>query len=248
MDSMQSTQVAGNPPARRSLSDVTLSLRKSLGLTRMQIASRPWSVRLWKTFMGMHPLVFFFTDLHPEELQLLLGLFGECRPKNYLEIGVFWGGTFEKVLQNRDRLSLTTKCFGLDIWDEVRDSENSTHYSGCPSRAAVKQGLVKRGLSNFELLAGLSSQVQNLIDQKIDFAFHDANHTYAAVKDDLEQLYPVLSDGATVLVHNASKDLPPDNDYYATDGGPYQAVMDLGKSGRWNLKQIKRRMAVLQKV
>ncbi len=248
MDSMQSTQAAGNPPAPKSFSDATLALRKTFGLTRMQIASRPWSVQLWKTFMGMHPLVFFFTDLHPEEFNLLLGLFGECRPKNYLEIGVFWGGTFEKVLRHRDSLSLPTKCFGLDIWDEVKDSENSTHYSGCPNREAVRQGLVKRGFSNFELLAGLSSQVRNLIDQKIDFAFHDANHTYAAVKDDLEQLYPVLSDRATVLVHNASKDLPPDDAYYKTDGGPYQAVNDLAKTGRWELKQIQRRMAVLQKV
>lgn len=198
--------------------------------------------------MGTHPLVFFYTDVHPEELKLLFGLFEECHPQNYLEIGVFWGGTFEKVLRFRDGTSLPTKCFGLDIWDEVKDSADSTHHSGCPNREAVKQGLLKRGFSNFELLAGLSSQVRDLINQKIDFAFHDANHTYAAVKDDLEQLYPVLSDRATVLVHNASKDIPPDDGYYKTDGGPYQAVMDLAKSGRWNLKQLHRRMAVLQKV
>jgi len=112
----------------------------------------------------------------------------------------------------------------------------------------VRQGLLKRGYSNFELLTCLSMQVRDLIHQKIDFAFHDANHTYAAVKDDLEQLYPILSDGATVLVHNASKDIPPDDSYYKADGGPYQAVTDLAKSGRWNLQQIQRRMAVLQKV
>lgn len=245
---MESTPSTGKKSVSRTILDATQSLRTKVGVTRSQIASRPFSLWLWQSLVGTHPLVFFYTDLYPQEIKLLLRLFGECRPKTYLEVGVFWGGTFEKVLRHRDSLSLQTKCIGLDLWDEVKDSANSTHYTGCPNREAVNKGLRKRGYENFELLAGLSSQVQNLVKQKVDFAFHDANHTYAAVQEDLEYLYPLLSDGATVVVHNASKDLFPDKDYYKADGGPYQAVMDLAKSGKWKFRQLENRIAVLQRV
>jgi cephalosporin hydroxylase len=198
--------------------------------------------------MRSHPLALFYSDLFPQEIALLLRRFGECRPRTYVEVGVFWGGTFAKVLEHRDALSLQTKCIGLDIWDELKDSAVNTHSSESPNREAVKRALVRRGLGNFELLTGLSSQAEDLIKQKADFLFHDANHTYAAVREDLERFYPLLSEGATVMVHNASKDFEPDKKYYETDGGPYQAVMDLAKTGRWRLEELENRLAVLMRV
>lgn len=178
----------------------------------------------------------------------MLKLFKESRPLTYLEVGVFWGGTFKEILRCRDAWSLPTKCVGLDVWDEIRVSANNTHVSGWPKRELVRRALMRRHFGNFELLSGLSSQVRDLIDGKIDFAFHDANHTYAAVKEDLEQLYPLMSDGAVMIVHNASKDFEPDKSYYQTDGGPYQAVMDLVKLGKWDLTALEYRLAVLKKL
>ena len=233
--------------ASRTILDATQSLRMKVGATRTQIAARPFSLWLWQTLTGTHPLVFFYTDLFPQEADLLLSLFAERRPKTYLEIGVFWGGTFEKVLKHRDALSLTTKCIGLDLWDEFKDSADTTHYSGAPNREAVHKALAKRGYGNFELLAGLSSQVGNMVKQKIDFAFHDANHTYAAVREDLEQLYPLLSDGATVAIHNASREFEPDKSYFESDGGPYQAAIDLGATDKWTLEKMENRIAVLRR-
>src|SRR5690349_2180476 len=111
MESMRST---GKKSLSRTLVDATVPLRKGLGLTRLQIASRPFSLRLWRTVMRSHPLALFYSDLFPQEIALLLRRFGECRPRTYVEVGVFWGGTFAKVLEHRDALSLQTKCIGLD--------------------------------------------------------------------------------------------------------------------------------------
>lgn len=188
------------------------------------------------------------TDLFPEETRMLLDAYEKVKPKVYLEVGVFWGGTFRNVLKRRDELSLTTKCYAIDIWDELYDPSDNTHGSGQPIKDIVRRELVKQGLSGFELLTGLSVDVQKLIKEKIDLAFHDANHTYAAVIEDLNLLHPLLSDGATVLVHNAGKEFQPDKMYFETDGGPYQAIMDLVEQGKWSLEALEFRMAVLTRL
>ncbi|MBC7979061.1 MAG: class I SAM-dependent methyltransferase [Armatimonadetes bacterium] len=188
------------------------------------------------------------TDLYPEETRMLLEAFEKARPAIYLEVGVFWGGTFRNVLKRRDELSLPCKCFAIDIWDELYDPSDTTHGTGQPIKDIVRRALVSEGLGGFELLTGLSVDVKKLISEKIDFAFHDANHTYAALVEDLDLLHPLLADGATVLVHNAGKEYEPDKTYYKTDGGPYQAVMDLVAQGKWELVTLEYRMAVLKRV
>lgn len=188
------------------------------------------------------------TDLYPEETRMLMDAFEKARPATYLEVGVFWGGTFRNILKHRNALSLPTKCYAIDIWDELYDPSDTTHGTGQPIKDVVKRSLVKQGLDRFELLTGLSVNVQNLIKEKIDFAFHDANHTYAAVTEDLELLHPLLSEGATVLVHNAGKEYEPDKTYYQTDGGPYQAIMKLVEQGKWELVALEYRMAVLKRI
>jgi cephalosporin hydroxylase len=221
---------------------VTLPVRQSMGLTRKQLVHR-WR----KNVTHSHPQL-MTTDLFPEETRMLLDAFEKTRPAIYLEVGVFWGGTFRNVLKRRDELSLTTKCYAIDIWDELYDPADTTHGTGQPIKEVVRRALLKQGLGGFDLLTGLSVDVQKLIKEKIDLAFHDANHTYAAVIEDLDLLYPLLSDGATVLVHNAGKEYEPDKMYFETDGGPYQAVMDLVKQGKWELMALEYRMAVLKKI
>ena len=230
----------------KTLSGATLNFRRRIGLTREQIAARPFSLQLWNVIARKHPLV-LRTDLFPQETELLLRCFKEARPKTYLEVGVFWGGTFRNILEHRDALSLPTKCIGLDVWDEVLDAASTTHTSGWPDRKIVGDALLKCGFKNFELLSGLSTHAGSLIKGKIDFALHDANHTYAAVMEDLSELHPLLTDGATMVVHNAGKEFEPDKTYFQTDGGPYQAIMDLVKAGQWELKTLEYRLAVLKK-
>ena len=226
----------------RTILDATVPARQRIGLTCPQMLHR-WR----KSIVRSHPAL-LTTDLYPEETAMLLNAFEEARPLTYLEIGVFWGGTFRNVLQHRDALSLPTKCYGIDIWDEIFDSSNTTHGTGQPIRALVRNALTKQNYDRFDLLTGLSLDVQKLISSKIDFAFHDANHTYAAVIEDLDLLHPLMSDDATLLVHNAGKEFEPDKTYYLSDGGPYRAIMDLVKLGKWELKALEYRMAVLKRI
>lgn len=244
---MASTPDTQSKSLAKTLSGATLQFRRRIGLTREQIAARPFALQLWNVIARKHPLV-LRTDLFPQETELLLRHFKESRPKTYLEVGVFWGGTFKNILEHRDALSLPTKCIGLDVWDEIHDAASSTHTSGWPNREVVNSALLKCGFKNFELLSGLSSQAGSLIAGKIDFALHDANHTYAAVIEDLNRLHPLLTDGATMVVHNAGKEFEPDKTYHETDGGPYQAVLDLAKAGKWELTTLEYRIAVLKKL
>ena len=217
-------------------------MRQAVGFTRKQLLHK-WR----KSVSHSHPQL-MTTDLFPEETKMLLDTFEEARPKTYLEVGVFWGGSFRNVLKHRDQLGLDTKCYAIDIWDQIYDPADTTHGTGQPIKDLVKRALEKQGLGRFELLTGLSTDIQRLVKFKIDYAFHDANHTYAAVVEDLDLLHPLMSDGATLLVHNAGKEYEPDKMYFETDGGPYQAVMDLVAQGKWELGGLEYRIAVLRKI
>lgn len=240
---MTTTPPAPSSPSllKRFIHD-TVPFRQSIGLTRKQLVHR-WR----KSVSHSHPQL-MTTDLFPEETAMLLDTFEKARPQTYLEVGVFWGGSFRNVLKQRDKLGLKTQCYAIDIWDEIYDPSDTTHGTGQPIKDVVKRALRKQGLDGFELLTGLSTDIKKLIQKKIDYAFHDANHTYAAVIEDLDLIHPLMSDGATVLVHNAGTEFEPDKSYVAADGGPYQAVMDLVAQGKWELVEIAYRIAVLRRL
>lgn len=209
--------------------DATWNFRKRLGLTRKR------------------PIPLLKSDLTSRELATLHESFAELRPKTYLEVGVFWGGSFKQVLECRNALGLTTKCVGIDLWDEIRDQQANTHVSGCPNRRKVAAALEAAGLNGFELLAANCSDLDRVFSDSVEVAFHDANHTYQAVRDDAAHLGKLLVPGGRLLVHNASQDLMPDKLYVAQDGGPFRAVTELAQSGAWELLEIRDRMAVLRK-
>lgn len=214
----------------RKLWDMTWNFRKRIGLTRKR------------------PIPLLKSDLTPAEIDVLLGSIRELKPRRYLEVGVFWGGSFKRVLEERNALGLDTECIGLDLWDEIRDRSDNTHVSGRPNRRRVTEALTAAGLDRFTLLAGTSHDVQRLVEAPVDLAFHDANHTYRAVVDDAELIGALMPRGALLLVHNASTDLMPDRLYVEADGGPHRAVHDLAKTGKWELREIRDRTAVLKRV
>lgn len=209
--------------------DATWDFRKRLGLTRKR------------------PIPLLKSDLTPAELAVLCESFDLLRPTTYLEVGVFWGGSFKRVLEHRDAAGLKTRCIGLDLWDEVRDRQANTHVSGRPNRRKVEEALRAAGLGGFELLAGNCSDLDRLFTEPVEVAFHDANHTYRAVLDDATAIGSRLVPGGRLLVHNAGRDRMPDKLYVEQDGGPNRAVNELAQSGAWELLEIRDRMAVLRK-
>lgn len=220
----------------------TLPTRLRYGLTRHQI------IHNWRKHVSYSHPQLLTTDLFPEETKMLLEAFSRSRPTNYLEIGVFWGGTFRNVLRHRDSLGMKTTCYAIDIWDELKDSAETTHGTGQPIKSLVHRALATEGLGNFKLLTGLSNDITNLISWKLDLVFHDANHTYQSVFEDMEILHTLMSDSGTLLVHNAGKEYQPDKMYYETDGGPYKAVMEQVESGKWQLDALDYRMALLTRI
>jgi hypothetical protein len=142
---------------------------------------------------------------------------------------------------------LTTECFGIDLWDEISDGTKNTHTSSKPNRRKVGNALRQSGHDRFTLLAGTPAELKKLVPADIELVFHDANHTYQAVRDDMRNIREVMKPGGRLLVHNASQDRLPDRDYVTVDGGPHRAVMDETGSGNWELIEIRERMAVLRK-
>jgi cephalosporin hydroxylase len=188
-----------------------------------------------------------WTDLTPGELDLLLSSVRDLRPRVYLEVGVWWGGSFRRVLETRKSLGLSTECIGIDVWDELQDAVPTTHVSAWPNRRRVTRALARRGLEPFTFLVGTCADLKRLLERPVDLAFHDANHTYQAVHDDLEHLWHAMSPGATLLVHNTSEHMKPDFWYVAKDGGPHLAIAEHVAAGRWELLRYRERMAVLRK-
>ena len=215
----------------------TYAVRRRFGLTREAIAR----------FTRGRVAGLFSSDLTTEETSLLFEAFIQAQPKVYLEIGVYWAGTFRKILVLRDLLGLSTRCIGLDVWDELCDPSPNTHESGWPNRLLVDKALRKRQFKNYELLTGLCQQLPEMVHSPIDFAFHDANHTYQAVYDELNCLHPLMTDSAIVAVHNASTEHYPDNMYVKNDGGPYKAVADLIREGKWDMINFRHRLAILKR-
>jgi cephalosporin hydroxylase len=210
---------------------------------KFRVATLPWRRKLG--LVRQYPLL--QSDFTPGEIECLRTNFREVAPTVYVEIGVFWGGSFCKVLQERSALRLNTDCFGIDIWDEIKDADASTHVSGMPNRRKVEQALRKAGCDRFTLLAATAADLNRLVPSGFDLVLHDANHTYQAVRADMAFIHDGMKPGGRLLVHNAGRDAWPDRDYVAADGGPYQAVHDEAATGRWELMEIRERMAVLRK-
>ena len=213
-------------------------------LRSLLVATWPWRKRLGLVRTRL-PLL--QSGLTPGEIDTLLANLRETSPRVYVEVGVFWGGSFRHVLAERDALGLNTECFGVDIWDEIKDPSTNTHVSGMPNRRKVEQALRKAGFDRFTLLAATAAELKRLVPADFELAFHDANHTYQSVRDDMGYIRELMKPGGRLLIHNASRDLKPDRDYVAADGGPYQAVMDEAAAGTWELIEIRERMAVLRK-
>ncbi len=100
-------------------------------------------------------------------------LINENNYKIGIEIGVFWGEFSEHLLKNTNIITL----YGLDIYRNVGEIERITkQYSG-----------------RFVFIDGRSPEYSKKFeDNFFDFIYIDAQHTYEAVKTDLESWYPKL--------------------------------------------------------
>jgi len=137
--------------------------------------------------------------------------FGRCE---MVEIGVHRGALSERLLAARPDLTL----YMVDLWERTAD------YPGERSEAyAAATGRTMRYGSRAQILVGESVKWANSFhDASLDLAFIDADHSYEAVKADIEAWGPKVKPGGVLGGH----DYRDDKDY-----GVIQAVNEAFPKG-----------------
>lgn len=144
----------------------------------------------------------------------------EGRRCRYLEIGVLAGGTIDFLKRNARSAEFT----GVDLFEDWQPEETNTHMSGSFRCADVQAAL---GCEVRLIKGAWEGVAPTLGGERFDVVFIDANHAYAAVKQDFELVRPMLNPGASVGFHNCSFDREPDILYVDDDGGPWKFTQEL---------------------
>lgn len=103
------------------------------------------------------------------------------RPKLYVEIGVYQCAVFNRIIPYAEHL------IGVDIWPD----------SGTYMDKTTKTEFIHSSSSDFE--AGLAKRKA----VQIDMLFIDADHSREAVLQDFNSIFPYISPGGMILLHDS---------------------------------------------
>jgi Methyltransferase domain len=131
----------------------------------------------------------------------LFALIKLVRPKNYVELGVHYGGSFVCACSAAKRYSTETMCFGVDSWqgdlhagvyegDRIFRDLSSYLKHNFPT-ATLYRSTFNEALSRFE-------------DGSIDLLHFDGLHTYDAIQKDFETWRPKLSQQGIAMFHDTA--------------------------------------------
>ncbi len=169
----------------------------------------------------------FDSDLFPNEVDILVDLVSRHPDTVYLELGVFQGGTFRKILERTNAY-----CIGIDLFEDFVPNEKNTHVSGTIKKSDLENELNKLGFTGrYELIKGDTSRsISELsVSKKHTVVFVDGNHTFmGCLRDCLACALYVMDKGYMVL-HNASETYEPDKTYIQNDGGPFAVAKRLSE-------------------
>ena len=150
---------------------------------------------------------------------LFLNLVNTKKPKNFLEVGVFHGVTSKNICEllyliHKDNFKFT----GIDLFSnddlnlkdeyipKVKFSNplKNIYYKYIvrldPYSIKSVHKLLKKFKNNINLIKGNSNQVlKEIAVDKFDYVFLDGGHSYNTVKNDLENLIPVINNNGTIL-------------------------------------------------
>lgn len=133
---------------------------------------------------------------HSDFIGILASIY---KPNTYVELGLYEGETFRKVVQH------TKKAYGIDLkqnpfLDSMKNSNVNIHYTTTDSF-----------FENFK--------------EGIDMAFIDADHCLESVKKDFNNVLKLLNPGGIILLH----DTDPDSDFYIQPGycGDSYKIVDI---------------------
>lgn len=150
----------------------------------------------------------------------------------YLEIGIFAGGTIKFLKENSNISSFT----GIDLFEDFIPSDDNTHIWRNYTLDQVMTGL---GENRVNLLKGNSAIILGELQKQkkeYDFIFIDGNHTYKATKADFLLSNLILKKGGYVAFHNCSTGISQEDKYYLKlDGGPWRLTHELQLGSEFQL-------------
>lgn len=123
------------------------------------------------------------------------------RPRLFVELGVFKGGSYNAFCQAVKKLESDTKCFGVDNW--TGDKHNGTY------DLSVYMTLLEYQMKHYKEFSTLlkmdfDEALPRFANEEIDLLHIDGYHTYEAVKHDYESWLPKMSDKGVIIFHDTA--------------------------------------------
>ena len=164
---------------------------------------------------------------------------------DYLEVGIYAGGTIKFLKDNSQRSNFT----GVDLFEDFTPSGDNTHTWKNYTQAQVWEALGKEKVtlhkgSSVKCLADLEKE-----KKLFDLIFIDGNHTYKATKEDFEASLPLLKNKGYVAFHNCSPGASDEDKYYIKlDGGPWMLTHELLSNPNFKLVTSIDRVRIFQRI
>ena len=150
----------------------------------------------------------FWSNLTRPERSQLLDLIIDNNLNSYLEIGVMRGGNLINIRRLLELNNKECEIVGYDCFELLRDCkpDHNTHTSGFLDKETVENNVNKLNDCKVELVMGLSQNIESVFEKRtFDLIFHDADHSYEGVYNDLKIIKNVLSPEGYLCVHDAVK-------------------------------------------
>lgn len=175
-----------------------------------------------------------------EELNQIFQHLSSFDSPNYVEVGVYFGGTFSKILELLGKSNKEYHAIGIDLFedlsgevfgqDQTHELYNKWNILNVAFRDDLRAKLEEMGRKNFTLKKGMSDEVLKTIPKKQYVILIDGNHTYNQAKKDYEAALSVCESGSIIVFDNSSNDIEPDPRYVKLDGGPWKVCEELKNS------------------
>lgn len=177
------------------------------------------------------------SDLTNKEFRLLVDEIINNEFTSYLEVGVWHGVNLAKMADLFKNNEKECRIVGFDCFENDPKDDNS-HVSGWPAKKIAENNVKDY---NVELVTGFTKDINTIFkDEKFDLIFHDANHTFDAVYEDLKKILPLCHSGSRVAAHNSDKDIPQWN------YGAKSAIDKLCAEGLFEIIKIEDRSTLLK--
>ncbi len=146
------------------------------------------------------PLSLFLTAW-AGHIPFLFALFKLSKPRNYVELGVQYGGSFVAACSAAARYDIGTSCFGIDNWQGDRHSRS---YDGDDEFRKLSEYLKRHFPTAVLHRKDFSDALQTFEDGTIDILHFDGLHTLEAIQRDFADWRPKLSRRGIALFHDIS--------------------------------------------